>query len=57
MMELFSLFSMSFDMTSSVVITIIALIGVYWFWFKPRSSSSTKPEDMIKTIRNLQPFV
>jgi hypothetical protein len=56
-MELFSFLPISLDISTSIVILILTLIGIYWFWFKPRSSLSTKSEDMIKTIKTLQPYV
>jgi hypothetical protein len=56
-MELFSFIPISLDITTSVTISILTFIGVYWFWLKPRLASSTKSEDVIKTIKNLQTYV
>ena len=56
-MELFSFLPASLDASTSIIILIITLIGVYWFWFKPRSSNLAKSEDVIKTIKNLQSYV
>jgi hypothetical protein len=56
-MELFSFLPMSLDINTSIIILIFTLIGIYWFWFKPRSSVPIKSEDVIKTIRNLQTSV
>ena len=56
-MGLFSFLFDSLDASTSIIVLIITLIGVYWFWFKPRSSKPTKSEDVIKTIKNLQTYV
>lgn len=56
-MELFSFLPVSLDMVTSIIILIITFIGFYWFWLKPRLSSSTKPDEIIKTIKNLQTYI
>lgn len=56
-MELSSFIPASFDAMTSIIILIITFIVFYWFWLKPRLSSSTKPDDIIKTIKNIQAYV
>ncbi|CAF3540558.1 unnamed protein product, partial [Adineta steineri] len=46
---------LAFDITSTIVISIITVIGIYWFWLKPRLSSSNNSNDILKTIRPLKP--
>jgi hypothetical protein len=53
-MELLSFIPVSLDLTTSIIILILTLMGAYWFWLKPRLSSSTKSDDVIRTIKNLQ---
>ncbi|CAF0827749.1 unnamed protein product [Rotaria sordida] len=53
-MELFSFVFTSFDIATSIVLLIITLIGVYWFWLKPRVSSLSKSNDVKDTLRNFK---
>ena len=53
-MELFSFVFTSFDIATSIVLLIITLIGVYWFWLKPRVSSSSNPNDVKDTLWNFK---
>ncbi|CAF0881398.1 unnamed protein product [Adineta steineri] len=46
---------LAFDITSTIVVLIITVIGIYWFWLKPRLSSSNNSNDILKTIRPLRP--
>jgi hypothetical protein len=53
-MELFSYIPTSLDITTSIVVLILTVIFIYWYWIKPSLSSSTKPKDVITTIKTLQ---
>ncbi|CAF4390704.1 unnamed protein product, partial [Adineta steineri] len=46
---------LAFDKTTTIVVSIITVIGIYWFWLKPRLSSSNNSNDILKTIRPLKP--
>ena len=46
-MDLFSF--TNFDITTSIFVLVITVIGVYWFWLKSRLSSPTNSQAVIKT--------
>lgn len=53
-MGLFSWLLASFDLSTTIITVILLIIGLYWFWIRPRLSSSSSSDDVLKTIKNLQ---
>ena len=56
-MELFSFLPVSLDFTTSIAISVLTLLGVYWFWLKPRGTQTTRNDVFIRPIQPLKEYI